>query len=167
MKLNSACNLADGFSIREKIYAQSSFVAMGLSGTVGIALVDWRWVPPYLVIYLYGIMGIVMRHLNCPRCPHLHVYDDCLQAPTRLARWLAKERKTTPFSVSEKILFYAIFILIPVFPIYWLLSNPALLGVFLASAAMWYGGQFLYFCRRCRVEQCPFNRAFDVQAPSI
>lgn len=159
MKLGSACTLADGFSFREKLYAQFSFLAMGLTGAVGIALVDWRWVFPYVLIYAYGILGIVMRHLTCPRCPHLYVHGDCLQLHPKIAIWLVKERKTTPFSAFEKALFYAVFILIPAFPIYWLVETPVVLGAFLVTVAMWYSGQFLYFCRRCRVRECPFNRA--------
>jgi hypothetical protein len=159
MKLRFECALADGFSFREKLYAQFSFLAMGVTGAVGIALVDWRWVFPYLVIYMYGILGIVMRHLTCPRCPHLYVYGDCLQLSPKMAMWLVKERKTTPFSAIEKSLFYLIFLLVPTFPIYWLVENPILLSAFLVTVAMWYSGQFLYFCRRCRVTECPFNRA--------
>lgn len=159
MKLQSKCTLADGFSFWEKIYAQCSFFAMGIIGSVGIATVDWRWVLLYFLIYAYGILGIVMRHLTCPRCPHLHVYNDCLQFPPKITMRLVKERKTLPFSAFEKFLFYFIFILIPAFPIYWLLSNPILLSAFLISAAMWYSGQLLYFCTRCRVKECPFNRA--------
>ena len=152
------CTLANGFRLWEKIYAQGSFIGMGVFAIVGIALVDWRWVLPYLVIYAYGLMGVVMRHLACPRCPHLFVYNDCLQAPVPITKWLVKEQKTTPFSAVEKLLFYTIFLLVPTFPIYWLVSNPLLLVGFLLSAAMWYGGQFFYFCKRCRVEHCPFNR---------
>ncbi len=159
MKLETKCTLADGFSLWEKTYAQFSFLAMGILGTVGIGFVDWRWAPPYLFIYAYGILGIVMRHLTCPRCPHLHVYNDCLQFHPKISMWLVKERKTIPFSAFERFLFYTIFILIPVFPLYWLLSNPVLLGAFLITAAMWYSGQYFYFCRRCRVKHCPFNQA--------
>ena len=159
MKLKSECTLADGFSFREKLYAQFSFFSLGVIGAVGIVLVDWRWVFPYFFVYGYGIPGIVMRHLTCPRCPHLHVYGDCLQFPPKVTMWLVKERKTTPFSAIEKTLFYLIFILIPIFPIYWLVENPILLSAFLVTVAMWYSGQFLYFCRRCRVKECPFNRA--------
>ena len=154
----AACTLANGFRLWEKIYAQGSFFGMGVFAVVGIALVDWRWVFPYLVIYAYGLMGVVMRHLACPRCPHLFVYDDCLQAPVPITKRLVKEKKTTPFSTVEKLLFYTIFLLVPTFPIYWLAANPLLLAGFLLSAALWYGGQFFYFCKRCRVEQCPFNR---------
>ena len=159
MKVKSACTLADGFNLLEKIYAQFSFIAMGIIGTIGIVLVDWRWILPYLFIFYYGILGIVMRHLTCPRCQHLHVYNDCLQFPPKITIWLVKKRKTTPFSAFEKLLFYMIFILIPTFPIYWLLSTPILLSAFIITASMWYLGQFLYFCKRCRNKECPFNRA--------
>ena len=159
MKDMGHCSLAGKFGLWEKIYAQSSFWAMGVIGTIGIILEDWIWVIPYIVVYWYGIPGIVMRHLNCPRCPHLHEYGDCLQAPPTISKWLVKKRKTTPFSAFEKSLFYLIFILIPTYPIYWLISNPILLSAFLLTASMWYLGQFLYFCKRCRVKECPFNRA--------
>jgi hypothetical protein len=164
MKDTTACRLADGFKLWEKIYAQFSFIAMGILGTVGIALVDWRWVLPYLFIYGHGIMGVVMRHLVCPRCPHLYEYNDCLQFPPKITMWLLKKPKTTPFTAFEKFLFYTIFILIPTFPIYWLLAKPILLGAFLLAAGMWYGGQFLYFCKRCRVKECPFNRACSIHS---
>jgi hypothetical protein len=34
------CRLSNGFSVREKLYAQLSFFVMGI---VGIAREDWRW----------------------------------------------------------------------------------------------------------------------------
>ena len=75
------CSLAEGFSLWEKIYAQVSFIGMGVIGTIGIILTDWVWVIPYIFIYWYGIPGIIQRYLNCPRCPHLYEYGDCLQLP--------------------------------------------------------------------------------------
>jgi hypothetical protein len=151
------CHLANGFSLREKLYAQFSFFLMGIVGVVGIARVDWYWLIPYLVVFGYGVPGVVMRHLTCPRCPHLFVYGDCLQFPPTWAKWLVKQRKTTPFSATERWVFYLIFLLIPLYPLYWLYSQPVLLCVFILAAGMWYLGQWLYFCKRCRVEACPFN----------
>ncbi|MHC4445049.1 MAG: hypothetical protein ACYTF1_18920 [Planctomycetota bacterium] len=159
MKDSSKYPLAENFSLWEKIYAQFSFIAMGVLGTIGIILEDWIWIIPYVIVYWYGIPGIVMRHLTCPRCPHLYEYEDCLQASIILTKWLIKKQKTNPFSIFEKILFYLIFIIIPTYPIYWLLPNKLLLIAFLISAVMWYSGQFLYFCKRCRVKECPFNCA--------
>ena len=162
MNRASDCPLAEGFSVWEKAYAQLSFFTMGIAGTVGILLVDWRWVLPYLLIYWYGIPGVIMRHLNCPRCPHLHEFGDCLQAPPQLAKRLVKRPKATPFSRGELMLFWPIALLIPTYPIYWLRLRPLLMGVFLLAACMWFGGQLLYFCKRCRVDACPFNRAMPV-----
>ena len=162
MKKGNDCRLAEGFSVREKAYAQLSFFTMGIVGSLGILLLDWRWFVPYFLIYWYGIPGVIMRHLHCPRCPHLHVFGDCLQAPPRLSKWLVKRRKYRSFSTGELMLFWPIALLIPTYPIYWLRARPLLLGVFLLAACMWYGGQLLYFCKRCRVRECPFNRAVAV-----
>ena len=157
MNENIKCSLADGFSIWEKIYAQFSFIALGVIGTIGIILEDWLWIIPYILIYLYGIPGIIMRHINCTRCLHLFEYDDCLQAPVGITKRLVKMRKPAKFSTSERVWFYVIFLLIPIYPLPWLLSNIILLIAFLLMAIMWYGGQQLYFCKKCRVYDCPFN----------
>ena len=158
MKRASECTLAEGFSTTEKAWAQVSFLAMGTLGTSGIVVEDWPWIFPYILIFWYGIPGGIMRHLNCPRCPHLHRYGDCVQAPVSLTKRLVKRRKTGPFSRSEKLLFLSIFILIPAYPVFWLVSHIGFLIAFLIAAGAWYAGQFLHFCRRCRVFDCPFNR---------
>ena len=157
MGYSSNCSLAEGFSLGEKIYAQVTFIGMGLFGTIGIILTDWVWVIPYVFVYWYGIPGIVQRHINCPRCPHLYIYGDCLQFHPVLTKWSIKKRKTNPFSTSEKLIFYTIFILIPTYPTYWLFSNKIILSAFLICAVLWYSGQFIYFCKRCRLRECPFN----------
>jgi hypothetical protein len=153
------CRYANGFSVREKLWAQLSFFAILIAGTAGIIREDWPWLAPYIVAGWYGVPGIVMRHLVCPRCPHLYVYGDCVQFPPTLTKLLIKERKTGPFSGAEKAAFWLIFLMIPLYPLYWLRGQPVLLVVFVGAAVMWYAGQRLYFCKRCRVRTCPFNRA--------
>jgi hypothetical protein len=110
----------------EKVYAQVSFLTMGIVGTIGIMVVDWPWVLPYIVVYGYGIPGIIMRHLNCPRCPHLHTYGDCLRFHPIVTKWLIKSRKTHPFTSGERVVFLLIFLLIPTYPICWLRVQPLL-----------------------------------------
>ncbi len=165
------CNLAKGFSICEKAWAQLTFLGMGIIGMTGIVLYDWKLMIPYVIVYFYGIFGVIVRHTNCPRCPHFHVYGDCLQAPVFLIKWILKgvDRKYTPFSGLEKFLFFLIFITIPVYPIYFLVAvaNTSLMVSYFICAAMWYGGQFFYFCKSCRVKQCPFNRAMSAENTKI
>ncbi len=157
MTFSSSCGFSKGFSLKEKLYAQISFFVMLITGSAGILLEDpWLFLP-YIFIAWYGVPGIIQRHLVCPRCPHLYEHKDCLQFHPALTRRLVKKRKPARFSPMEKILFLLIFFLIPVYPLYWLLGTPWLMALFLGAALLWYGGQFLYFCRRCRVKDCPFN----------
>jgi hypothetical protein len=72
---------------------------------------------------------------------------------------LVKKRKNTPFSAVEKVIFYGILLLLPLYPLYWLWDNPLLLVVFILATIAWYLGQLMYFCKHCRVKQCPLNQA--------
>ncbi len=161
------CRYANRFSFWEKLWAQGSFFVMQIVGTAGIARADWHWLVPYLAVAWYGMPGLIMRHVICPRCPHLYVYGDCLQFPPKWTKWLIKERKNTPLSTVEKATFWLVALAIPLYPLYWLSSQPVLLAVFVASAIMWFSGQLLYFCKRCRVRKCPFNRVPVASSGSV
>lgn len=151
-------NLSCGFSLKEQLYAQITFNCFWIFGLVGIAMQNWKWAMIYLVIVGYGILGLVQRHLTCPRCPHLHEYGSCLQIHPKITKMLIKEKKNTPLSLNEKSLFLSVFILMTIFPIYWLKNNIIALTGFVVFGSMWYLGQFLYFCKQCRIPSCPFNR---------
>lgn len=156
--MTANCQYADGFSIWEKLYAQITFNVFCLTGLIAIAMQDWRWAVPYAVLYFGGVPFVIMRHLACPRCPHLWVYGDCVQLPPFLTKLLVKRPKPVPFSLIEKTAFFAILGLLPLYPLPWLAAKPVLLGIFLTAAAGWYLGQWLHFCRRCRTRRCPWNR---------
>ncbi len=150
--------LACDFSLYQQIYAQITFHGWWISGFLAIAVQNSIWAMLYLFIVAYGILGIIQRHLTCPRCPHLYEHGACLQLPPKITKALIKERKNIPFSPNEKKLFISVFLLITIFPIYWLKNyNMALIG-FILFGSMWYLGQFFYFCKRCRIPSCPFNR---------
>lgn len=163
MDNNDKCKLAEGFSFFEKLWAQSSFFGMGIIGTIAIIQYNWLFAIPYAIVIWYGVPGVIMRHTNCPRCPHFHEFGDCLQAPLFFTKWVQKYdyevKKNKPFSKIEKFLFYFIFATIPTYPIYFLVPNKALLVAFITCTAMWYSAQYFYFCKECRVKACPANRA--------
>lgn len=156
------CNLSGKFKLWEKLYAQLSFMAMGILGSIGIIQVNWIWFIPYFLIFWYSVPGILMRYLACQRCVHLFEFGDCLQFPVMLTKRIVKGKKYTPFNLIEKIGFYLILTLVPIYPIYWLLENKPLLILFLIAVVTWYAGQFLHFCKRCRVKECPFNKAISL-----
>jgi hypothetical protein len=163
----TACTLATGFSLREKLYAQATFQVTVLTGIIGIVRADPVWVVPYVVLYGYLLPGVVMRHLLCTRCPHLHVYYDCLQFPPSWARRLVKRRKATRLSVRERWLVAVVMVAFVVYPLLWLRSQPLLFAVFATSALSWYLGQRLSFCRRCRSTSCPFNQVPRHLRPAV
>ena len=154
--------LTEHFSIAEKLSAQISFNAMCVAGIIGIYMAASWWAVPYAIAYLYGIPMVIMRHLACPRCDHLHVYGDCLQLPSRLTMLFIRKKKNYPFTPIERFLFYLIMLFLPLYPLFWLRNDFVWLVVFLVSALWWYGGQLLRFCLRCRVASCPFNRARSI-----
>ena len=157
-KNNKLPYLACDFSLKEQIYAQVTFHGWWFSGFLGIVMQNWKWAVLYFFIVAFGILGVVQRHLTCPRCPHLFEYGACLQLPPKITKLLIKEKKDIPLSLNEKILFISVFALITIFPIYWLRNNTIALAGFILFGSMWYLGQFLYFCKRCRVSSCPLNR---------
>ena len=152
------CSLAKGFSIYEKLYAQISFFMFTIIGFYGIYIEAPCWSLGYLVIFA-SVPFVVQRYLVCPRCPHLYEYGDCLQLHPRITHLFIKRPIATPMNRFEKFVWISIFILLPLFPIYWLTAHKLLLIAFLISCGIWYGGQFFYFCKRCRVYSCPLNRA--------
>ena len=158
MSSTKAWCLAHGFTLKEKIFAQTTFFGMLIVGTIGILRVDMFYVLPYIFFAWYGIPGIIQRHIVCPRCPHLLEHGDCLQFPSFITRQLIKKQKEPGFSLKEKGGFIFIMVMIPLYPLFWLSHNLLLLVLFLFFAGLWYSGQLFYFCKKCRVKHCPFNR---------
>lgn len=153
------CHLAEGFSTREKIFAQVTFNAFWITGFIAIWPETIYGALAYAALVLYGIFGLVVRYLLCPRCPHLYKYGDCLQVPPALTKWLVKRPTNAPMSTAQKVLMVALSVLILMFPQYWLWQKPIYFTVFWVFCGAWFAGQLLYFCRHCRVSSCPFNRA--------
>lgn len=155
---NHTCNLANGFTFFEKVFAQVTFSAFWIIGFLVIFHQNVYWALAYAVFVAYGVLGIVQRHLVCPRCPHLHQYADCLQLHPKLTKMLVKKPTSRPMNRIEKGLFLIIMLGLFIFPQYWLVKMPMYLVIFWVFGGAWYLSQWFYFCKRCRVKTCPFNR---------
>lgn len=151
--INSIC----AFTLKEKIYAQFTFNAGVLTGAYGLFLNNTILGISYL---LYSYIGIVllMRYTVCPRCPHLHVANDCVQLHPSITKIIISPKRKGPLNMFEKILFIMVLYGILILPIYWIYSNTIILVLFL----LFYGGQLLglhlHFCRDCQNRSCIQNR---------
>ena len=155
--INSIC----AFTLKEKIYAQFTFNAGVLTGAYGLFLNNTILGISYL---LYSYIGIVllMRYTVCPRCPHLHVANDCVQLHPSITKIIISPKRKGPLNIFEKILFIMVLYGILIIPIYWIYSNTIILVLFL----LFYGGQLLglhlHFCRDCQNRSCIQNRNKNV-----
>lgn len=159
--INSIC----AFTLKEKIYAQFTFNAGVLTGAYGLFLNNTILGISYL---LYSYIGIVllMRYTVCPRCPHLHVANDCVQLHPSITKIIISPKRKGPLNIFEKILFIMVLYGILILPIYWIYSNTIILVLFL----LFYGGQLLglhlHFCRDCQNRSCIQNRNKNVISTS-
>ena len=148
-----------GFSIREKIFMNGGVMGSVIIGTYGIYLESTLWAIGYVGFVLFAMLVLIGYSL-CSRCPYIYEeYTDCLFPPWgKIYRKLYKYRpgKLTFF---DKILFFAFFIGMPLFPQYWLVKNYAVLIAFWIVCLPTAAGFVFYECRRCQNLVCPFNKA--------
>ena len=162
-EIDSICS----FSLKEKIFAQFSFNAGVLVGAYGVFLSNKILGIAYL---LYSYIGIVllMRYTVCPRCPHLHVANDCLQLHPSITKIIISPNRKGALSIIEKILFLIVLYGILLLPIYWIASKTIILVFFL----LFYGGllltMHLHLCPNCQNKSCVQNRNRNlIEMPKI
>jgi hypothetical protein len=145
------------FTFKEKLYAQFTFNAGVLTGAYGLYLNNPMLGIAYLM-YAYIGITLLMRYTVCPRCPHLHQANDCVQLHPSIAKIIVSTNRKGPMNIFEKLLFVMVLYGILILPIYWLASHPVILMLFL----LFYGGQILglhlHFCKDCQNTSCFQNR---------
>ncbi len=159
--VNSICT----FTLKEKIYAQFTFNAGVLTGAYGLFLNNTILGISYLLYSYIGIL-LLMRFTVCPRCPHLHVANDCVQLHPSITKIIVSPKRKGPLNMFENILFIMVLYGILILPIYWIYSNTVIFVLFL----IFYGGQLLglhlHFCRECQNHSCIQNRNKNLKSES-
>ena len=151
--------IAQGFTITEKVLMNVGVLATVIAGVYGISLQSIPWAIGYVGFVLFAML-VLIGYGNCSHCPYIYEeYTDCLFPPWgKVYRKLYKYRPGK-LTLLDKILFFAFFIGIPLFPQYWLLKNYTVLIVFWLFCLPTAAGFFFYECRRCQHFGCPFNMA--------
>ena len=141
------------FTFKEKLFAQFTYNSGVMVAAYGLYINHTSLGIGYLVGAYLGIF-LLVRYTICPRCPHLHEANDCVNLPPALMKKIISEKRRGPLNIYEKVLFitslYGAFLL----PIYWLASNAILLIIFL----LLFGGHLvslhMHFCRNCANKDC-------------
>jgi hypothetical protein len=156
MSIESA-NSIGTFTFKEKFFAQFTYNAGVMIAAYGLYLNNARLGIGYLIGAYIGIV-LLVRYTICPRCPHLHVANDCANLPAPIMKKIVSPNRKGPLNMSEKSLFIIILYGTFLLPIYWLSSNIIILILFI----IFYGGHLLslrmYFCKNCANTSCIQNK---------
>jgi hypothetical protein len=147
----------ESFSLGEKLYAQFTFNAGVITAAYGLFLNSTIIGVAYLLYAYIGIL-LLMRYTVCPRCPHLHIANDCVQMHPSIVKIIISPKRKGPLNIYEKILFVMIMYGILILPIYWIASNAIILVLFLLFFGGHLLGLHLHFCPNCQNKSCIQNR---------
>lgn len=156
MNDHGACPQVIRFSFGEKTFIRSTFYLSVLIGMYGM----WPASPGLALgygVFVLVAYGLLMRYTVCARCPHLLQAGDCLFLPAPLAKMLVVPREGS-LSAAEHVIALAAVLGTILIPVYWLVAEPWLLGVFLLLTLGYAVGLKGHVCKKCQVAICPCNR---------
>jgi hypothetical protein len=145
------------FTFREKLFAQLTYNAGVIVAAYGLFLNSPSLAVAYLLYSYIGIL-LLIRYTICPRCPHLHVANDCVQLPSSIMKMIISSNRKGPLSLPEKILFLLVLYGTFMIPIYWIASNKVILATFLLLFGGHLLGLHIHFCQKCENTSCIQNR---------
>jgi hypothetical protein len=149
-------NLISKFTLKEKVFAQLTYNSGVLVAAYGLYLSHPGLGLGYLIGAYLGIF-LLVRYTICPRCPHLHAANDCVNLSASIMKKIVSTRRRGPLNTFEKNLFAGVLYGTFIFPIFWLSSKPMLMLAFVIL----YGGHLLslkmHFCKHCGNKSCIQN----------
>ena len=112
------------------VIALSLLAASVIAGIYGVSRYSAAAAGSYLVGSI--IIWLVFVYAFCAKCP---VHDQCNRVVMGFVAGLMPKRDAGPYTGAELLAVLLFFSFVALFPLYWLIRQPLLLGVFLALFA--------------------------------
>ena len=144
-------------STRDRLYWNFLNVIPFLIGSIAIAMDSLKWVAVYIGIALIFFLVIELRFA----CTHCSYY---IRSKGRVKCMMLSgvpkifKARPGPHSPFEKAVTLLGFFLIFLFPVYWLIKDPLLLGAYVVAWTLFFLTVRRYECVRCINFECPMNR---------
>ena len=145
----------DRFSFGQKLFIRICLYGFGAVGIAGAFTAGLS--AGLAVLAVSALAGFVVLRCFCSHCPYPHRYDTCYAMPPIVIRTVTR-RRPGPLSAVEKTLFLSALAAAILLPQVWLIRRPAFLIAYWAFCLPTCVVFPFYVCRRCRFENCPFNR---------
>jgi hypothetical protein len=136
-----------------------NFITLTLLSSAGLAIgiYSTQWLFAYIFLAFFHFY-ILEQRFFCTHCPYYAVEGNKVKC---MMNWgwpkYFKPRLTPPGKFELSITSFGFIILI-LFPFYWLLKEPFLLGAYLISMLIFLLTIWRYECPHCIYFSCPFNR---------
>jgi len=153
---HAPCSLIDRFSLTEKLIMRIGWFGFMAVGAIGMFRQDPLWAMLYVLCATAAFLLVVLPGL-CAHCPYPSQFSTCLFLPAGLVKRFYPYRGPQ-MSPLGKIAVAAVMVAMVAVPQFWLIREPALLGVFWVLAVPLIAAFPLHYCRCCRHEGCPMNR---------
>ena len=155
---NSAqCKLIDRFSLTERIIMRTGWYGFMAVAAVGIYKQSPFWAAVYAGYSILGFALVILPGL-CAHCPFPAKHGTCLFLPPSFVTrfYPYKGPKMSPMGKFGALVVVTGVVVIPLF---WLVSDPPMLILFLLFGLPTLAVFPIYYCKRCRHFDCPLNKA--------
>ena len=155
---NMSIPLKTKHSLKDHLYWNFLNFIPFLIGSIAIARNSIKWVAVYIGIALFFFLIIKLR-FACIHCLYYIRSQGCVKCimPPRVPK-LFKARPG-PHSLFEKVMIVLGALPVFLFPVYWLVREPIMLGAYIVAWVLFILTAHRYECIRCINFECPVNRA--------
>ncbi|MDY0129025.1 MAG: hypothetical protein RBR63_02380 [Methanosarcina vacuolata] len=144
-------------SIKDRLYWNFLNVIPFLIGSIGIARDSLKWIAVYIGIALFFFLVIELR-FACTHCFYYIRSKGCVKCMMLPGVPKLFKDRPGPHSRFEKIITVLGALSVFLFPVYWLISDPLLLGAYIVAWILFFLTARRYECIRCINFECPVNR---------
>ena len=156
MKMDTKNRLKTRYKFSDFIYWNLFAAIPFITAFIAILKSSLIWAMIYILVFLTQFL-IVEYRFFCTHCPHY-----CQDGYTTkcLFIWGVPKyfkARQYPLTIFDKFMIILGFLIIILFPIYWLFSQPLLLVIYLLSWTVFGLTLKRYECNRCIYFHCPAN----------
>ncbi|AKB34461.1 hypothetical protein MSSIH_3771 [Methanosarcina siciliae HI350] len=144
-------------SIRDRLYWNFFNMIPFLIGSIAIARDSLKWVAVYIGIALFFFLVIEFR-FACTHCLYYIRSKGCVKCMMLSGVPKIFKARPGPHSSFEKAMTILGALPMFLFPVYWLVRDPLLLGAYGVSWVLFFLTARRYECVRCLNFECPMNR---------
>jgi hypothetical protein len=144
-------------STRDRLYWNFLNVIPFLIGSIAIARDSFKWVAVYIGIALFFFLVIELR-FACTHCSYYIRSKSCVKCIILPGVPKIFKARPVPHSPFEKAMTVLGALPMFLFPVYWIIRDPLMLGAYIVAWILFFLTARRYECVRCINFECLMNR---------